>query len=140
MSLSSLGAVAAAMAVLAALPLPFSRGAVAQPYAPSAEQSDGAATVGLKTTTPIHAVSLHAGPSGAAPVVGTLHPGMQVEVLAAVSPGWLQVRSTEGEGWAWSSYFPGGAGAFAGAPSAVNQSMSTIGQSKSVSPAEITSP
>jgi len=98
---------------LAAAPVVLSDVAAAQLYAlppaPPAEAAD-TAYAGARTTTPIHPVSLHAGPNGAAPVIGTLQAGTPVEVLAVVSPGWLQVRFAGGEGWAWSSFFPGGAG------------------------------
>jgi Bacterial SH3 domain len=103
-----------AAATAPALWLLLSAGSAAQSYPvppqPAAEPASG----GPATASPIHAVSLHAGPSGTSPVIGTLRPGMPVEILAAVSPGWLQVRSAAGEGWAWRAYFPGGATATAG--------------------------
>jgi hypothetical protein len=56
------------------------------------------------TTTPIHAVFLHAGPSGEAPVIGTLHPGEPLRLLASAPGGWMQVETPAGSGWAYGSY------------------------------------
>ena len=55
-------------------------------------------------TTPIHAVFLHAGPSGEAPVIGTLRPGEPLRILASAPGGWMQVESSAGSGWAYGSY------------------------------------
>jgi SH3 domain-containing protein len=55
-------------------------------------------------TTPIQAVSLRSGPSTASPVIGTLHPGMALRVLASANYGWIQVETPTGSGWAYGSY------------------------------------
>jgi hypothetical protein len=55
------------------------------------------------TTTPVHPVSLRDGPTGNSSVIGTLRPGMPLEVLGT-NGGWVQVRSSAGTGWAWGSY------------------------------------
>jgi uncharacterized protein YraI len=55
-------------------------------------------------TTPIHAVSLRAGPNTGAPVIGTLQPGMPLRILATANYGWMQVESPVGSGWAYGSY------------------------------------
>ncbi len=60
------------------------------------------------TTTPIHAVSLRAGPNRDAPVIGTLHPGDQLDILATANYGWTEVRSPAGTGWAYGSYLASG--------------------------------
>ena len=62
------------------------------------------------TTTPISVVSLRAGPNTGAPVIGTLHPGEQLEVLATANHGWTEVRSSTGTGWAYGSYLASGLG------------------------------
>jgi hypothetical protein len=64
----------------------------------------GAATPIQGTTTPTHAVFLHAGPSGQAPVMGTLRPGEPLRLLASAPGGWMQVESSAGSGWAYGSY------------------------------------
>jgi hypothetical protein len=64
----------------------------------------GAATPIQGTTTPTHAVFLHAGPSGQAPVMGTLRPGEPLRLLASAPGGWMQVESSAGSGWAFGSY------------------------------------
>jgi hypothetical protein len=56
------------------------------------------------TTTPIHPVSLRAGPNSSFPVIGTLRPGDQLRVLATANYGWMQVDSPVGSGWAYGSY------------------------------------
>jgi uncharacterized protein YraI len=66
------------------------------------------------TTTPARVVSLRAGPSGGDAVIGTLHPGMPLDVLGT-SHGWVQVRSSAGTGWAYGSYLAIGAGALSAA-------------------------
>jgi len=68
----------------------------------------------LGTTTPIRAVSLRAGPSSNTPVIGTLHPGDQLEILARAGYGWTEVRSPAGTGWAYGSYLASGVGPVAG--------------------------
>jgi|HubBroStandDraft_6_1064221.scaffolds.fasta_scaffold401259_2 uncharacterized protein YraI len=68
----------------------------------------------LGTTTPIQVVSLRAGPNRDAPVIGTLHPGDQLEILARANYGWTEVRSSAGTGWAYGSYLASGIGPVAG--------------------------
>ena len=46
------------------------------------------------TTTPIQAVSLRSGPNTGSPVIGTLRPGMVVQVLASANYGWMQVETS----------------------------------------------
>jgi uncharacterized protein YraI len=60
--------------------------------------------VSVTTTTPVSAVSLRDGPSGSSSIIGTLRPGMPLEVLGAAKGGWVQVRSSAGTGWAYGSY------------------------------------
>jgi hypothetical protein len=60
--------------------------------------------VSVTTTTPVSAVSLRDGPSGGSSIIGTLRPGMPLEVLGAAKGGWVQVRSSAGTGWAYGSY------------------------------------
>jgi hypothetical protein len=76
--------------------------AATRPPQPSVES--GATTPIQGTTTPIHAVFLHAGPSGQAPVMGTLRPGEPLRILASAPGGWMQVESSAGSGWAYGSY------------------------------------
>lgn len=56
------------------------------------------------TTTPIQAVSLRSGPSTSSSVIGTLRPGMAIQVLAGANYGWLQVETPVGSGWTYGSY------------------------------------
>jgi hypothetical protein len=56
------------------------------------------------TTTPTQAVSLLSGPGTDSPVIGTLRPGMTVQVLASANHGWLQVETPAGSGWTWGAY------------------------------------
>lgn len=56
------------------------------------------------TTTPTHAVFLHSAPMAGSPVIGTLRPGAVLHVLATANPGWTQVETPAGSGWAWGSY------------------------------------
>jgi hypothetical protein len=56
------------------------------------------------TTTPIRSVFLRSGPSTGSPVIGTLRPGMAVQVLASANYGWIQVETPAGSGWTYSSY------------------------------------
>lgn len=67
------------------------------------------------TTTPVRAVSLRDGPSGGDAIIGTLRPGMQLDVLGTKG-GWVQVRSSAGTGWAYGSYLAIGAHGFGAAP------------------------
>jgi hypothetical protein len=61
-------------------------------------------SVASGTTTPTHAVFLHAGPSGETPVIRTLHPGEPLNLLASAPGGWMQVETPAGSGWAYGSY------------------------------------
>jgi hypothetical protein len=72
--------------------------------APATSVEVGATTPIQGTTTPTHAVFLHAGPSGQAPVMGTLRPGEPLRLLASAPGGWMQVESSAGSGWAFGSY------------------------------------
>jgi hypothetical protein len=69
----------------------------------------------LGTTTPVRAVSLRSGPGSDAPVIGTLHPGEQLKILARAGYGWTQVQSSTATGWAYGSYLASGMGSVAGA-------------------------
>jgi hypothetical protein len=60
------------------------------------------------TTTPIHAVSMRAGPGTDNPVIGTLQPGMSLQILASANYGWMQVQSPVGTGWVYGSYLASG--------------------------------
>jgi hypothetical protein len=71
---------------------------------PQTSVESGATTPIQGTTTPTHAVFLHAGPSGQAPVMGTLRPGEPLRLLASAPGGWMQVESSAGSGWAFGSY------------------------------------
>jgi uncharacterized protein YraI len=64
----------------------------------------GSATPVQGTTTPIQAVSLRSAPSTGSPVIGTLRPGMAVQVLASANYGWMQVETPAGSGWTYGSY------------------------------------
>ena len=64
----------------------------------------GTATPIQGTTTPIQAVSLRSGPSTGSPVIGTLRPGMAVQVIASANYGWMQVETPAGSGWTYGSY------------------------------------
>jgi uncharacterized protein YraI len=55
-------------------------------------------------TASIQAVSLRSGPSTNSPVIGTLRPGMTVQVLASANYGWMQVETPAGSGWTYGSY------------------------------------
>jgi hypothetical protein len=80
-----------------------------QPPGTSVESSattpiQGTATPIQGTTTPIRAVSLRSGPNTGSPVIGTLRPGMVVQVLASANYGWMQVETPAGSGWTYGSY------------------------------------
>jgi hypothetical protein len=77
-----------------------------------------AATPMQGTTTPIRVVSLRAGPNSSAPVIGTLHPGDQLQILATANYGWTQVQSPAGTGWAYGSYLARGGSSATGQPPA----------------------
>ena len=106
-NLGRLSAAIAAVAMAVLSPL-LSASAAAQPDARPPEQPIAPSSNAPETTTPIHAVSLRAGPNGAAPVIGVLHPGTPVRVIGSASYGWMQVISPEGNGWAYGSYFANG--------------------------------
>ncbi len=88
------------------------------PAASTDAVTPAAVTVGqpaeLGTTTPVRVVSLHAGPNRDTPVIGTLHPGDQLEILARANYGWTEVRSSTATGWAYGSYLASGIGPEAG--------------------------
>jgi uncharacterized protein YraI len=108
----------------ASLPVLLAAGAAAQ--SPSEPQQAALSPADASaTTSPLHAVSLRSGPGGEYPVIGTIRQGTPTEILAAANHGWLQVRSSAGEGWAWGAYFPGGA---------------ALGAQAGTTPAEISSP
>jgi hypothetical protein len=110
--------------VSAAPPLPDASGTMT-PSAVAATPSPVTATPMQGATTPIHVVSLRAGPSGSAPVIGTLHPGDQLEILATANYGWTQVRSPAGTGWAYGSYLAqGGSAAAVPSPAAPQEIIS----------------
>jgi hypothetical protein len=126
----------ARLAVAAAPALWFllSAGAVAQSYPEPPQPPAEPATGGPEAVSPIHAVSLRAGPSGASPIIGTLRPGMPVEVLATASPGWLQVRSAAAEGWAWHTYLSGWISATAPAAAVATARSTGTDRSEIISP------
>lgn len=66
--------------------------------------TETAATPMEGTATPTHAVFLHSAPFAGSPVIGTLRPGTALRVLASANPGWVQVETPAGTGWAWGSY------------------------------------
>ena len=75
-----------------------------QPQPSAAPPMETAATPMQGTTTPTHAVFLHSAPIAGSPVIGTVRPGMELRVLASANPGWIQVETPAGTGWAWGSY------------------------------------
>jgi hypothetical protein len=83
-------------------------GTLATQPSPTPTEADsaiqGGATPLQGTTTVIQAVSLRSGPNTGSPVIGTLQPGMAVQVLASANHGWMQVETQAGSGWAYSSY------------------------------------
>ncbi|HTZ36256.1 MAG TPA: SH3 domain-containing protein [Stellaceae bacterium] len=113
----------------AAVPAPVAAAEPPQPAVPDAARSDAASATPMPTpapvpmqgtTTPIHPVSLRAGPTGSAPIIGTLRPGDQLEILGTANYGWTEVRSSAGTGWAYGSYLaPGGIGRPPPAPSVI---------------------
>jgi hypothetical protein len=76
----------------------------ATPVQGTATPVEGTSTTILGTTTPIQAVSLRSGPNTGSPVIGTLRPGMAVQVLASGNYGWMQVETPAGSGWTYGSY------------------------------------
>lgn len=87
------------------------------------------------TTTPIHAVSMRAGPGTDNPVIGTLQPGMPLQILASANYGWMQVQSPVGTGWVYGSYLASGTGA--PAPSHATPTSENIAPSSATAPAPI---
>lgn len=75
------------------------------------------------TTTPISVVSMRAGPGTENPVIGTLHHGTTLQILATANHGWIQVQSPAGTGWVYGSYLASGTGV--PAPTDVNASPPT---------------
>jgi len=100
------GAAAGEPSAVTATPAPAS--APAQPAATSGAAPSLSVAVPAYpvsgTSTPAHAVFLRAGPNTAAPVIGTLQPGMPLRVLASANYGWMQVASPVGTGWTYGSY------------------------------------
>lgn len=76
----------------------------ATPVQGTATPVQGTTTPVQGTTTPIQAVSLRSGPNTGSPVIGTLRPGMAVQVLASANYGWMQVETPAGSGWTYGSY------------------------------------
>ena len=109
-SVTTANAATAAASTTTQTTLAPTAGATSTPV--SAEQTSPAAELG--TTTPIHVVSLRAGPNRDAPVIGTLHPGDQLQILARANYGWTEVQSPAGTGWAYGSYLASGIDAVAG--------------------------
>jgi uncharacterized protein YgiM (DUF1202 family) len=70
------------------------------------------------TTTPRQTVSMRSGPNTGFPVIGTLHPGDQLQILATANYGWVQVASPQGTGWAYGSYLAPGSTVGGPAPGA----------------------
>jgi len=75
---------------------------VPQPQRTSVEAGTTAPIQG--TTTPIQTVSLRSRPSTGSPVIGTLRPGIAVQVLASANYGWMQVETPASSGWTYGSY------------------------------------
>jgi SH3 domain-containing protein len=88
---------AAIPALPTAQPAPVADAGTATPDQTTATPMQG-------TTTPTHAVFLHSAPIAGSPVIGTLRPGTVLRVLASANPGWIQVETPAGTGWAWGSY------------------------------------
>jgi hypothetical protein len=85
-------------------PMPATQPLRTSVEADTATPIQGTATPIQGTTTPIHAVSLRSGPSSGSPVIGTLRPGMAVQVLASANYGWMQVETPAGTGWTYGSF------------------------------------
>jgi hypothetical protein len=97
------------------------------------------------TTTPVSAVSMRAGPGTDNPVIGTLHAGMPLQLLATANHGWMQVQSPAGTGWVYGSYLASGTGMPAPTNVSAPAPMPTSGanpppSSNNRPPPEITSP
>jgi hypothetical protein len=97
------------------------------------------------TTTPVSAVSMRAGPGINNPVIGTLHAGMPLQLLATGNHGWMQVQSPVGTGWVYGSYLASGTGMPAPTNISASGPMPTSGTNPPTSannqpPPEITSP
>lgn len=109
MPLSKIAKLSAAAAALAAVvPLLATHAAAQRDYPGMASVPTSPSADGPGPVTPVHAVFLRAGPSVAAPVIGTLQPGMPLQVLASGNYGWQQVNSPAGTGWIYRSYLTQG--------------------------------
>ena len=117
----------AVLTVIAALPALACPGAAAQVLSPP---QAAAAPDSPATTKVVRVVSMRAGPGSESAVIGTLHPGETVEVLATANHGWMQLRTPAGEGWAYGSYLATGTGG----------GDSTPQKAGTTSPLEISSP
>ena len=106
---SILRASAAAVAVIAAASLGMTA-AAAQPFSTPPETVGVPATPATDQTTPAQPVSMRAWPNTAFPVIGTLRPGMPLQILASANYGWMQVQSPVGTGWVYGSYLASGIG------------------------------
>jgi len=84
--------------------------AAAQPFATPLETVGVPASPATGTTTPAQPVSMRAGPNTSFPVIGTLRPGMSLQILASANYGWIQVQSPVGTGWVYGSYLASGTG------------------------------
>ncbi|HEV2188787.1 MAG TPA: SH3 domain-containing protein [Stellaceae bacterium] len=106
MPLSRIVKLLASAAVLAAVVSLPATNSAAQRYYPGTASIPTAPSGGDDPgpVTPVHAVFLRAGPSVGSPVIGTLQPGMPLQVLASANDGWMEVSSPAGTGWTYSSY------------------------------------
>lgn len=101
----------AALAALTAAVAPLAGTAAAQSYNPPPRAvADMSAQPASGETTPAQAVSMRAGPNTGMPVIGTLRPGMSLQILATANHGWMQVQSPVGTGWVYGSYLASGVG------------------------------
>lgn len=85
-------------------PEPSSAPPAMTPASAPATSASVAAYPASGTTTPVQAVFLRAGPNTGEPVIGTLQPGMPLQVLASANYGWMEVQSPVGSGWVYGSY------------------------------------
>ncbi len=91
-------------------PVPTPAGTLASQRLPTSAEVgttipiEGTSTSIEGTTTVIQAVSLRSGPGTGSSVIGTLRPGMAVQVLASANHGWMQVQTQAGSGWTYGSY------------------------------------
>lgn len=75
---------------------------------PPRDQAEAPAQQVSGTTTPTSVVSMRSGPGTNNPVIGTLHHGMALQILATANHGWMQVQSPAGTGWVYGSYLESG--------------------------------